>query len=88
MVHLQPKQLRKYLRSCDNDAILVLCEFLHNVLLGHVRVKARDLENYRKIFESVLKKNSSTDKRRALLLTKTGFELTQLIINFCFIHLS
>ena len=88
MVHLQPKQLRKCLRNCDGDAILVLFECLHNVLLGHVRVKVRDLENYRHIFEGVLKKNSSTDKRRALLLTKTGFELTQLIIKFCFIHLS
>ena len=88
MVLLQPKQLRKYLRSCDSDAILVLCECLHNVLLGHVRVKVRDLENYRQIFEGVLKKKSSMDKRRALLLTKTGFELIQLIIKFCFIHLS
>ena len=88
MAHLQPKQLRKYLRSCDSDAILVLCECLHNVLLGHVRVKERDLENYRHIFEGVLKKNSSTDKQRAFLLTKTGFELIQLIIKFCFIHLS
>ena len=88
MVHLQPKQLRKYLRSCGNDAILVLCECLHNVLLGHVRVKVRDLEIYRHLFEGVLKKKSSMDKRRAVLLTKTGFELIQLIINFCFIHLS
>ena len=88
MVHLQPNQLRKYLRSCDSDVILVLCECLHNVLLGHVRLKVRDLENYRHIFEGVLKKNSSTDKRRALLLTKSGFELIQLIIKFCFIHLS
>ena len=69
MVHLQPKQFRKYLRSCDNDAILVLSECLHNVLLGHVRVKVRDLEIYRHIFEGVLKKKSSMDKRRALLLT-------------------
>ena len=87
MVHLQPKQLRKYLRSCDNDAILVLCECLHIVLLGHVRVKVRDLENCRHIFEGVLKKKSSMDKRRALLLTKAGFELIQLVIKFCFIHL-
>ena len=57
MVHLQPKQLRKYLRSCDGDAILVLCEYLHNVLLGHVRVKVRGLENYRQI---------STNKNRFL----------------------
>ena len=80
MVHLQAKQLRKYLRSCDSDATLVLCECLHNVLVGHVRVKVRDLENYRHLFEGVLKKNSSTDKRRALLPTKTGFEMLQLII--------
>ena len=89
MVRLQPKQLMKYLRNCDSDVILVLCECLHNVLLGHVRVKVRDLEKYRHIFESVLKKKSSSmDKRRAFFLTKTGFELIQLIIKFCFIHLS
>ena len=88
MLHLQPKQLGKYLRSCDNDAILVLCECLHNVILSHVRVNLGDLENYRHVFEGVLKKKSSMDKRRALLLTKTGFELIQLIIKFCFIHLS
>ena len=56
MVHLQPKQLRKYLRSCDSDAILVLCECLHSVLLGHVRVKVRDLENYRHILKAISKK--------------------------------
>ena len=88
MLHLQPKQLRKNLRSSNSDVILVLCECLHSVLLAQVRVKLRDLENYRHIFEGVLKKNSSTDKRRALLLTKTGFEMIQLIIKFCFIHLS
>ena len=88
MVHLQPKQLRKDLRSCDTDVILVLCECLHNVLLGHIRVKVRDLENYRNIFEDVLKKNLSTDKRRALLLTKTELELIQLITKYCFMHLS
>ena len=58
MVHLQPKQLRKYLRSFDSDVELVLFECLHNVLLGNVRVNVRDLENYRHIFEGVLKKNS------------------------------
>ena len=57
MVHSQPKQLRKYLRSCDNDAILVLCECLHNVLLGHVIVKVRDLENYRHIFKAFSRKS-------------------------------
>ena len=88
MVHLQPKQLRKSLRSCDSDVILVLCECLQNVLLVQVRVKVRNLEKYRQIFEGVLKIKSSTDKRRAMLLTITGFKLIQLIIKFCFIHLS
>ena len=64
MVHLRQKQLRIYLRSCDSDVILDLCECLHNVLLGHVRVKLRDLENYRHIFEGVVKKNSTPYKRR------------------------
>ena len=41
MVHLQPKQLMKYVRSSDSDVILVFCECLHNVLLRHVRVKIR-----------------------------------------------
>ena len=88
MVHLQPKQLMKHVHNCDSDVILVLCECLHNVLLGHVRVKVRDLKKYRHIFECVLKKKSSMDKRQALFLTKTGFEMIQLIIKFCFIHLS
>ena len=88
MVYLQQKQLKKYLRSCDSDVILVIHECLHIVIQGHARVKLRNLENYRRIFEGVLKKNSSTDKRRALLLIKTGYKLMQLIIKFCFIHLS
>ena len=88
MVHLQPKQLRKYVRNCESDLILVSCECLHNVLLGHIRVKIRDLEKYRDKIESVLKKKSSMDKRRALFLTKIGFELFKLLIKFCFILLS
>ena len=73
MVHSQPKHFRKFLRRCDSDVILVLSECLQNVLLGHVKVKVRDLEKYGQIFEGVLKKNSSTDKRRALLLVKNRF---------------
>ena len=46
------------------------------------------IEKYKHIFEGVLMKKSSKDKRRALLPTKTGFELIHLIIKFCFIHLS
>ena len=82
MVHLQPKQLEKYLHNCDSDVLLVLCECLHKScwVIRVIRVKVRDFEKYRHLFESVLKKKSSMDKRRALFLTKTGFELIQLTI--------
>ena len=66
MLHLQQKQLRKSVRICDSDVILVLCERLHIVLLGHARVKVRSWEKYRHKFKSFLKKKSSIDKRRAL----------------------
>ena len=51
------KSVRKYVRNCDSDAVLVLCECLHNVLLGHVRAKLRDLEKYRHKFEFFSRKN-------------------------------
>ena len=88
MGYLQPKQLRNYIRSGDSDVILVLCECLHRILLSHVRVKPRGLEKYRHIFEGLIKKTSSMDKRQALLLKTTGSELIQLNVKFCFIHLS
>ena len=84
MLHLQPKQQMKCSCSCDSVVTLVLCEYRHNVLLGHVRVKVKDLETCRQIFESALK-NKAT--RRALFLTKTGFEVIQLINKFCFFFL-
>ena len=56
MMHLHPKQLRKSVRNCESYVIRVQCECLHNVLLGRVGVKVRDLEKYRHIFERVLKK--------------------------------
>ena len=73
MVHLQPKQLKKYLRSCDSDVILVLCEYRQNFFLGHVRVKLKDLESYKHIFEGVLKKKSAVDKRRDFLPVSNWF---------------
>ena len=51
MMHLQPKLLRKFLLGCDRDVLLVICERIKNFLLGHVRVKERDLEKYRDIYE-------------------------------------
>ena len=79
MTHLQPKHLKKYFPNCDGDVIMVLCDFLHKILLGHVRMKKGDLEGHRKIFEGA---------RRALLLTKSCFELIQINFKFCSIHLS
>ena len=52
MVHLHPNQLRKFLPCCDSDVILVLCECLHKVLRGHVRVKVKELKKERKSYSS------------------------------------
>ena len=46
MMHLQPKLLRNFLLGSDRDVLLVICERINNVLLGHVRVKERNLEKY------------------------------------------
>ena len=87
MVHLQQKELRKYLRNFDSDFLLVLYECLHNVFVVHVRVKLRDSESYRHILAGFLKQKPPVEKRLALLLTKTGFEPIERIIKLFFIHL-
>ena len=87
MERLQQKELRKYLRNSDSDFLLVLYECLHSVFMVRVRVKLRDSESYRHILAGFLKQKPKVEKRLALLLTKTGFELIERIIKFCLIHL-
>ena len=88
MVLLSDSELRKFLRTYDDNIVLVLCECFYNVIRGHVKVQINDLEQYENVIKTILCKNVSVEKKRAILLTKTGFDLVRLIIHFCYQYLS
>ena len=88
MVVLSDPELRKFLRTYDDNIVLVLCECFYNVIRGHVKVQINDLEQYENVIKVILRKNVSVEKKRAILLTKTGFDLVWLIIHFCFQYLN
>ena len=88
MILLSDSELRKFLRTYDVNIVLVLCECFYNVIRGHVKVQINDLEQYENVIKTILRKNVSVEKKRAILLTKTGFDLVRLIIRFCYQYLS
>ena len=88
MVLLSDSELRKFLRTYDDNIVLVLCECFYNVIRGHVKVQINDLEQYENVIKTILRKNVSVEKKRAILLTKTCFDLVRLIIHFCYQYLS
>ena len=88
MVLLSDSELRKFLRTYDDNIVLVLCECFYNVIRGHVKVQINDLEQYENVIKTILRKNVSVEKKRAILLTKTGFDLVRPIIHFCYQYLS
>ena len=88
MVLLSDPELRKFLRTSDENIVLVLCECFYNVIRGHVKVQINNLEQYENVIKTILRKNVSVEKKRAMLLTKTGFDLVRLIIHFCYQYLS
>ena len=88
MVLLSDPELRKFLRTSDDNIVLVLCECFYNVIRGHVKVQINDFEQYENVIKTILRKNVSVEKKRAILLTKTGFDLVRLIIHFCYQYLS
>ena len=46
MVLLSDPELRKFLRTSDENIVLVLCECFHNVIRGHVKVQINNLMQY------------------------------------------
>ena len=88
MVLLSDSELRKFLRTYDDNIVLVLCECFYNVIRGHVKVQINDLEQYENVIKTILRKNVSVEKKRAILLTKTAFDLVRVIIHFCYQYLS
>ena len=49
---------------------------------GHVKNQLASLEQNENVFKNALRKMAFVEKKRAVLLSKTGFELTRLIIKF------
>ena len=46
MVLLSDSELRTFLRTYEDNIVLVLCECFYNVIGGHVKVQINDLEPY------------------------------------------
>ena len=88
MVLLSDPEMRKFLRTSDDNIVLVLCECFYNVIRGQVKVQINDLEQYENVIKTILRKNVSVEKQRARLLTKISFGLVRLIIHFCYQYLS
>ena len=88
MVLLSDPELRKFLRTSEENIVLVLCECFYKVIREHVKVQVNNLMQYENVFRTVLRKNASVEKKKAILLKKTGFDLVRLIIHFCYQYLS
>ena len=67
MVLLSDPDLRKFLRTSDENIVLVLCECFYNVIRGHVKVQVNNLMQYENVFRTVLRKNASVEKKKVLI---------------------
>ena len=82
-------QLRKTLRSKRNNIVLVLLtECLYNIVKGVVPVKIKKIEKYEKDSKIILRKSNTAERRRAVFLSKLGFNLLQQVIFFCYNYLT
>ena len=61
MVFLSDPELTKFLRTYDDNIVLVLCECFYNVIRGHVKVQINDLEQYENVIKTILRKNVSVE---------------------------
>jgi hypothetical protein len=77
-----PKKLRDIvLTDADEDLILALCEVIHNVLIGTVKLKPKQIKKLRRYHSTLFnlsQKTTSVRKKRKLLLQKGGFLSTLL----------
>ena len=84
MVPLSDPELRKFLRTSDENILLVLCESAYKFVRGHVKVQIINLMQNENVFKTVLRKNVSVEKKKVI----TDFGLVCLIIHFCHKYLS
>ena len=77
-----PKKLREaVITNSTKEGILALCEVIHNVLVGTVKLSPSDikkLKRYNRTLVQITRKSTSLKKRKQLIVQKGGFLLTLL----------
>ena len=77
-----PKKLRTaVIENSTRDLILALCEVIHNVLIGSVKLKPAEikkLSRYRHTLAKLTKKSTSVKDKKVLINQQGGFLLTLL----------
>ena len=85
MLELPESNLRKFLKQAPNSFINFLCECLLNVINGNVPVNKQLLKNQEKLFQQLLSKKTSLEKKRNVLAKKS--ELIRALGLSCYIYL-
>ena len=84
MVQLNPSQLRSFIRKTTNPQVIsVICKCLLNVVNGNVSVNIPNIENFEKAYKLLISRKTKLEPKRAIILTKQGFNLIRLILYFC-----
>ena len=77
-----PKKLRTaVIENSTRDLILALCEVIHNVLIGSVKLKPAEikkLRRYRHTLAKLTKKSTPVKQKKILINQQGGFLLTLL----------
>ena len=73
MVLLSDPELRNLLRTSDAIVVLVVCECLYNVVIGHMKIRNNNLEQYENMFKTFHRKTVSVENNRAILKNRFWF---------------
>ena len=67
--------------------ISVICECLLNVVNGNVSVNIPNIENFQVAYKLLISRKTKLERKRAIILTKQGFNLIRLILYFWYRYL-
>ena len=73
MVQLSRAEIRKYIRTSHKKVTSVLCECLHNVIRGNVKVQIHNQKQLENIFWIGFRKRTSLDKKTSQSPIKNRF---------------
>ncbi len=71
-----PKQRKALLEAANNSLILCICECIHNLLRGNLKLssaKKQELKKHARILRQIADRKTKVDKKRALLVQNGGF---------------